>query len=109
MEHIRAAESADLLLIAPATAGTIGKMANGIADDALSNLFIAFCGPTIIAPAMNDGMYNNPAVLANIEKMKQRGIEFVEPAHGELACGAVGQGRLAEPSDLLQAVSVWPK
>ena len=104
MEHIRLAESADLLLIAPATAGMIGKMANGIADDALSNLFIAFCGPTIIAPAMNDGMYSNQAVKANIEKMKQRGIEFVEPEHGELACGSFGQGRLAEPTDLLQAV-----
>lgn len=104
MEHIRIAESADLLLIAPATAGTIGKMANGIADDALSNLFIAFRGSVIIAPAMNDGMYANPAVKANIETMKQRGIEFVEPEHGALACGTVGQGRLAEPSDLLLAV-----
>ena len=105
MEHITATESADLLLIAPATAGMIGKMANGIADDALSNLFIAFCGPSIIAPAMNDGMYSNPAVKANIEKMKQRGVEFIEPEYGELACRSVGQGRLAEPQKLLQAVN----
>jgi len=105
MEHIRLAESADLLLIAPATAGVIGKMANGIADDALSNLFISFSGPVIIAPAMNDGMYANPAVKSNIDKMKQRGIEFVEPDYGELACGSVGQGRLAEPRDLLQSVN----
>ena len=104
MEHIRVAESADLLLIAPATAGTIGKMANGIADDSLSNLFISYCGPTIIAPAMNDAMYANPAVKANVEKMKKRGVEFIEPEHGELACGSVGQGRLADPLDLLQAV-----
>ncbi len=104
MKHIRAAESADLLLVAPATAGTIGKFANGIADDALSNLFIAFRGAVIVAPAMNDGMFANPAVKSNIETMKQRGIEFVEPRHGELACGTVGQGRLAEPCDLLQAV-----
>ncbi|MDP6476660.1 MAG: flavoprotein, partial [Nitrospinaceae bacterium] len=62
MEHIRAAESADLLLVAPATAGTIGKLANGIADDALSNLFIAFRGAVIVAPAMNDGMLANQAV-----------------------------------------------
>ena len=105
MEHIRVAESADLLLIAPATAGMIGKMANGIADDPLSNLFVSFCGPAIIAPAMNDGMYANPAVKANIEKMKQRGVEFIEPVYGELACGSVGQGWLAEPGDLLQAVN----
>ena len=105
MEHIRLAESADLLLIAPATAGVIGKMANGIADDALSNLFISFSGPVIIAPAMNDGMYANPAVKSNIDKMKQRGVEFVEPDYGELACGSVGQGRLAEPRDLLQSVN----
>lgn len=104
MEHIRLAESADLLLIAPATAGMIGKMANGIAGDALSNLFIAFNGPTIIAPAMNDGMFVNLAVKNNVEKMKQRGIEFVEPQYGELACGSLGQGRLAEPLDLLQVV-----
>ena len=105
MEHIRVAESADLLLIAPATAGMIGKMANGIADDPLSNLFVSFCGPTIIAPAMNDGMYTNPAVKANIEKMKQRGVEFIEPVYGKLACGSVGEGRLAESGDLLQAVN----
>lgn len=104
MKHIRAAESADLLLVAPATAGTIGKFANGIADDALSNLFIAFRGAVIVAPAMNDGMFANPAVKSNIETMKERGIEFVEPGYGELACGTVGQGRLAEPCDLLQAV-----
>ena len=104
MEHIRAAESAHLLIVAPATAGTIGKLANGLADDALSNLFTAFRGPVLIAPAMNEGMYANPAVKANIETMKERGIEFIEPEHGELACGTVGQGRLAEPETLLEAV-----
>ena len=104
MEHIRVAESADLLVVAPATAGTIGKMANGLADDALSNLFAAFRGPVLIAPAMNDGMYANPAVKANIETMKERGVEFVEPEHGELACGTVGPGRLVAPEILLEAV-----
>jgi phosphopantothenoylcysteine decarboxylase/phosphopantothenate--cysteine ligase len=97
MEHIRAAEGADLLVVAPATAGMIGKMANGLADDALSNLFIAFRGPVLLAPAMNDGMYSNPAVQDNIARLKSRGIEFIDPEHGELACGTVGQGRLAEP------------
>lgn len=104
MEHIRAAERADLLVVAPATAGSIGKMANGLADDALSNLFIAFRGPVLVAPAMNDGMWANLAVQGNIARMKARGIEFVDPAHGELACGTVGEGRLAEVNDILESV-----
>ncbi|MDA0691853.1 MAG: bifunctional phosphopantothenoylcysteine decarboxylase/phosphopantothenate--cysteine ligase CoaBC [Nitrospinae bacterium] len=104
MPHIRAAENADLLLVAPATAGTLGKLACGLADDALSNLYLAYRGPVIIAPAMNDGMYANPAVQENIEKMKQRGVEFIEPEEGELACGTVGQGRLADPARILTAV-----
>ena len=104
MPHIRAAENADLLVVAPATAGAIGKMAGGLADDALSNLFLAFRGPVILAPAMNDGMYFNPAVQENISRMKQRGVEFIDPEEGELACGTVGQGRLADPSRILQAV-----
>ena len=104
MPHIRAAENADLLVVAPATAGSIGKMACGLADDALSNLFLAFRGPVILAPAMNDGMYSNPAVQENISRLKQRGVEFIDPEEGELACGTVGQGRLADPSRILQAV-----
>ena len=104
MPHIRAAENADLLVVAPATAGSIGKMACGLADDALSNLYLAFRGPVLLAPAMNDGMYLNPAVQENISKMKQRGVEFIDPETGELACGTVGQGRLAEPVRILQAV-----
>jgi phosphopantothenoylcysteine decarboxylase/phosphopantothenate--cysteine ligase len=104
MEHIRLVESADLLLVAPATAGIIGKMANGIADDPLSNLFISYNGAIIVAPAMNDDMYVNFAVKENIKIMKGRGVEFVEPKDGALACGSIGQGRLAEPLDLLDAV-----
>ncbi|MFQ5716719.1 MAG: bifunctional phosphopantothenoylcysteine decarboxylase/phosphopantothenate--cysteine ligase CoaBC [Nitrospinales bacterium] len=104
MEHIQAAESADLLIVAPATAGTIGKMANGLADDALSTLFVAYDGPTLIAPAMNDKMYAGPAVRENIRKLETRGARFVEPERGELACGVVGQGRLAEPTRLLEEV-----
>jgi len=104
MEHIRLVESADLLLVAPATAGIIGKMANGIADDPLSNLFISYNGAIIVAPAMNDDMYANFAVKENIKIMKGRGVEFIEPKDGELACGSIGQGRLAEPLDLLDAV-----
>ncbi len=104
MQHIKAAENADLLVVAPATAGSIGKMAGGLADDALSNLFVAFRGPVILAPAMNDGMYANAAVQENISKMKVRGVEFVDPEHGELACGSVGQGCLADPARILEAV-----
>ncbi len=104
MEHIRAAERADLLVVAPATAGTIGKMANGLAEDALSNLFIAFRGPVVVAPAMNEGMWANPAVRENIARMKERGIEFVDPEHGELACGTVGEGRLADLAEIFESV-----
>ena len=104
MPHIRAAENADLLVVAPATASAIGKMACGLADDALSNLYLAFRGPVLLAPAMNDGMYSNPAVQENISRMKQRGVEFIDPEEGELACGTVGPGRLADPQRILRAV-----
>ena len=104
MPHIRAAENADLLVVAPATAGAIGKMACGLADDALSNVFLAFRGPVLLAPAMNDGMYANLAVQENISRMKQCGVEFIDPEEGELACGTMGQGRLAEPARIMQAV-----
>ena len=104
MEHIQISKAADLLLIAPATAGIIGKVANGIVDDALSNLYVSYSGPTLVAPAMNDAMYANPAVKLNIVKMKDRGIQFIEPEHGELACGSIGQGRLAEPLNILETV-----
>jgi phosphopantothenoylcysteine decarboxylase / phosphopantothenate---cysteine ligase len=104
MEHIQISKVADLLLIAPATAGVIGKIANGIVDDALSNLYVSYSGPTLVAPAMNDAMYANPAVKSNILKMRDRGIQFIEPEHGELACGSVGQGRLAEPLKILETV-----
>jgi len=104
MEHIRAAEDADLMIIAPATANSIGKMAHGLADDPLSTLFSAFTGPVLVAPAMNDKMWDNPAVQENIRTLKKRGIGIVDPEAGELACGTVGLGRLAEPERLLEAV-----
>ncbi|MBI4388695.1 MAG: bifunctional phosphopantothenoylcysteine decarboxylase/phosphopantothenate--cysteine ligase CoaBC [Nitrospinae bacterium] len=104
MEHIRAAENADLMVVAPATANCIAKLANGHADDALSTLFLAFDGPAVVAPAMNDKMYANPAVRENIAKLKSRGVVIVEPETGELACGAVGVGRLAEPLRIVEEV-----
>ena len=96
MEHIRVTENADLMLVVPATASTIGKIANGLADDALSNLYLAFKGSVMVAPAMNDGMWQNLAVQDNIAKLKSRSVEFIDPEQGELACGAIGPGRLAE-------------
>ena len=104
MEHIRVAENADLMLVVPATASTIGKMANGLADDALSNLYLAFKGSVMVAPAMNDGMWQNPAVQDNIKKLTSHGVEFIDPEQGELACGATGLGRLAELDTIMGRV-----
>ena len=104
MEHIRVAENADLMLVVPATASTIGKIANGLADDALSNLYLAFKGSVIVAPAMNDGMWQNLAVQDNIAKLTSRGVEFVDPEQGELACGAKGLGRLADLNTIIERV-----
>ncbi len=104
MEHIRAAENADLLIVAPATANTIGKMAHGLADDPLSTLFAAFAGVVLVAPAMNDKMWDNPAVQENIRTLRKRGVGIIDPEAGELACGTMGLGRLAEPERLLAAV-----
>ncbi len=104
MEHIRAAENADLMIVAPATANSIGKMAQGLADDPLSTLYAAFAGPVLVAPAMNDKMWDNPAIQENIRTLKRRGVGLIEPEAGELACGTVGLGRLAEPPVLLAAV-----
>lgn len=104
MEHIQVCENADLLIIAPATANTIGKLANGLADDPLSTLFLAYSGPVMVAPAMNDKMWAHPAVQENIRKLRRRGVAIIEPEEGELACGAAGQGRLAEPLRLLKNI-----
>ncbi len=104
MEHIRAAENADVMIIAPATANTLGKLAHGLADDPLSTLLAAYAGPVLAAPAMNDKMWENPAVQENIRTLKKRGVTFIDPQPGELACGVVGLGRLAEPQQLLEAV-----
>ena len=105
MKHIRISENADLMLVAPATASTLGKMANGLADDALSNLYLAFKGPVMIAPAMNEGMWRNLAVRENIEKLKSRGVMFIEPEDGELACKTIGPGRLANLDTILERVN----
>jgi phosphopantothenoylcysteine decarboxylase/phosphopantothenate--cysteine ligase len=103
IEHIALASSIDLLLIAPATANIIGKLANGIADDFLSTLYTATRAPLLLAPAMNTQMFSNDAVRANLETLTKRGVRFVEPGEGYLACGWIGKGRLAEPDEIVAA------
>ena len=103
IEHIALASSIDLLLVAPATANIIGKFANGIADDFLSTMFIATRAPVLVAPAMNTQMFANDAVRANLDTLAQRGVRFVEPGSGYLACGWIGKGRLAEPDEIVAA------
>jgi phosphopantothenoylcysteine decarboxylase/phosphopantothenate--cysteine ligase len=103
IEHIELASSINLLLIAPATANIIGKMANGIADDFLSTLYTATRAPVLVAPAMNTVMFEHEAVRKNLDTLAARGVRFVEPGAGYLACGWIGKGRLAEPDDIVAA------
>ena len=102
--HISLADAADVLVVAPATANIIAKMANGIADDLLSGVALATKAPIVVAPAMNTGMWENAATQANIETLKKRGVRFVEVGDGELACGTSGPGRMAEPRAIFEAV-----
>ena len=103
IEHIALASKMDLLLVAPATANIVGKFANGIADDFLSALYLATTAPVLVAPAMNTNMLAHAAVQANLETLGARGVRFVEPGEGYLACGWVGKGRLAEPDEIVAA------
>ncbi|MEA3328455.1 MAG: flavoprotein [Candidatus Omnitrophota bacterium] len=102
--HISLAASADLILICPATAGIIGKLANGIADDLLSCTVLAAKSKVVICPAMNERMYNNKIVQSNIEKLKPLGYRFIGPRWGSLACGYEGKGHLAEVETILKEV-----
>lgn len=106
IEHISLSEAADALLIAPATANTIAKLAGGLSDDLLSATVLATKAPIVMAPAMNDNMYAHPATQENIVRLKARGISFVEPGFGRLASGKMGQGRLAGFTEILGALSV---
>ncbi len=102
--HITYADWADLLVVAPATANTMAKFANGIADNALTTLYTAFAKPVLLAPAMNTNMYAHPAVQANMEKLRERGVDFVEAGCGALACGSEGKGRMAEPETIFSRI-----
>ena len=105
IQHISLAQKADLMLIAPATANIIGKVANGIADDMLSTTIMAAAKAKVIfAPAMNTNMYQNRIVQGNIEKLKSYGYEFIEPASGRLACGDIGIGKLADVNTIVERV-----
>ena len=104
VEHIALADKADILVIAPATANVIGKLANGIADDMLTTTALACVCPKIIAPAMNTKMYENPATQRNLETLRNDGWIIVEPASGHLACGATGKGKLEDPSVILEYI-----
>jgi phosphopantothenoylcysteine decarboxylase / phosphopantothenate---cysteine ligase len=104
MAHIELARAADIVLIAPATANIIGKLANGMADDLLTTFVITSPAPVFIAPAMNDGMYANGIVKDNCAKLKKHGFKFIEPVKGKLACGTVGIGHLAEVDEIVRAV-----
>src|SRR5271166_6071528 len=103
VEHIAVAQSIDALLVAPATADTIAKFAQGIANDFLSTLYLATTAPVIVAPAMNVNMWEHPATQANLDILRRRGVLIVEPGSGYLACGMVGAGRLAEPEQIVAA------
>src|SRR5678815_3656084 len=103
IEHIAIADTAALLLVAPCTANVIGKFAHGIADDFLSSLYLATKAPVLLAPAMNSNMLAHPAVQTNLQVLAERGVRFVEPGEGYLACGWIGKGRLAEPDDIVAA------
>ena len=103
--HVDLAGSADVFLIAPATANIIGKIATGIADDLLSCVAMATKAPIVIAPAMNCNMYSNKIVQDNISKLKDLGINFVEPEEGSLACGVEGVGRLASVEEIINKVA----
>src|SRR5215471_11860264 len=103
IEHIALASTIDLLVIAPATANIIGKLANGIADDFLSTLYVATRAPVLVAPSMNTNMFEHEAVRRNLDTLAARGVRFVEPGSGYLACGWIGKGRLAEPDEIVAA------
>ena len=104
VQHISVTESADLILLAPATANMIGKIACGIADDLVSTLVISAASPVVLAPAMNPRMWESRAVQDNVAKLSKRGCLLVGPAEGWLACGDVGRGRMVEPSEILEAI-----
>ena len=107
MGHIELARWADQVLVAPATANFIARLAHGMADDLLSTICLATAAPVALAPAMNRKMWSNPATYANCATLEQRGVRLIGPASGEQACGEIGPGRMVEPSELVHAMSTF--
>ena len=105
IEHISVAQEHELLVVAPATADLMAKFANGLADDFLSTLYLAFTGPVVVAPAMNVNMWEHAATQKNLETLRQRGHRIVGPDEGYLACGMTGAGRLVDPEAIAEAVA----
>jgi phosphopantothenoylcysteine decarboxylase/phosphopantothenate--cysteine ligase len=105
MEHISWARWGEALVIAPATANTLARLAHGLADDAVATLALAFTGPVWVAPAMNTAMWNHPATQANLALLRERGVRVIDPDAGPLACGEVGAGRMAEPAEIVQTIA----
>jgi phosphopantothenoylcysteine decarboxylase/phosphopantothenate--cysteine ligase len=106
VEHVALAEAADVVVVAPATANTIARLAAGIADDMLGTVVLATKAPVVIAPAMNDLMYSNKVTQENIQKLKARGFSFIEPEYGRLASGKMGKGRLPDTSKIIAAIEL---
>ena len=104
LDHITWGQEADLVVVAPATANFVAKMAHGLADDFLSTLVVAATAPVLVCPAMNDRMWENPAVRENLRILKARGVPVMDPEPGDLACGTRGPGRLPEPEDILERI-----
>jgi phosphopantothenoylcysteine decarboxylase/phosphopantothenate--cysteine ligase len=104
IDHIAEAQWTDALVVAPATANILAKFAHGIADDFLSTMYLATTAPVLVAPAMNVNMWNHPATQANLETLRQRGVRVIDPESGDLACGMVGAGRMAEPEAIAKVV-----
>lgn len=105
--HIDLADWADLVVVAPATANIIGKMANGICDDMISTILLATTADVFVAPAMNVHMYEHPALRKNLNTLREFGYRFIEPGEGYLACGYIGKGRLAEPEDMIAYLNAY--
>lgn len=104
MPHISLSEAADVLVVAPATADIMARMACGLADGLLSALALAFGGPVVLAPSMNERMWESPATTENVARLRDRGVVFAGPVEGRLACGTAGAGRMMEPDEVAEVV-----
>src|SRR5262249_48792067 len=106
-QHLSLTESADLFIVAPATANIIAKMVHGIADEVVSTMALSVASPILVAPAMNTRMWENPAVKENIAALKRRGVRLIGPTDGWLACRTIGKGRMSEAEDIFsEAVAI---